>query len=466
MNRILLAILMLLASACASQREVADEYREALGPDSGPSKTNRTVILFLVDGLSLPTLTQEFRAGHLSNLRSYFVGETNKFYKARSTFPSLTYPAIGSLLTEKPIDKNGLYGNLILKNGRTVDFAAVSDFPELNNMILGQNIFSRLAAKGYRTASFDYAFHSGSTVHTLLADAKAGFSIADQDYTYVDFKTLDSLRLLLKKTPVEKWPDFIFVHIVGVDFTSHDEGPESPSVADYLEKIDSKLGAVFTLLKRSEAAHKREIIGLLTADHGFDKPVTKTVKLEEALVSVDHEIRILNEGKFLSLFFPPSWNAARRMAIMNTMAKNPAIDIVALQDGDHVEIQSQALSSALYFTKAQACGESSFAVSLQDNHATLVLTAPPQWMCVDRLDNAANSLYYPYFIANLAHYFQTPTHPDAVVIAKPGVAFTAKYAGQHGGPTPNEVFVPLLIHGASLPEGSQVPALNELLKFM
>lgn len=460
-------ILLLIATAvaaCASRREVAEDYHEVLGQNAAPA-SKRTVLLILVDGLPVETLSTEIKAGAVPNLTRYF-NAGQKFFEARSTFPSLTFPAISSLLTGQPVDGTGVYGNLVRRDGRVYDMELFTDYPELNKLLQDKIVFARLKTKGLRSASFDYAFQTGSTVHTQTEDLKAGLSIGDQDYTYVDNKSIDSLRKLLKSTNPDLWPDFIFIHLVGVDLTSHDKGPDSPAVLAYLQGLDKRLGGVFEALSTVEQSGRRQVVALLTADHGFDVRVQHAVKLEEALHATDPGIKTLNEGHLLGVNFPAGWTDSRKEQLMSLIGRSPDVDVVAWQAQDKVVVQSHALSTQLFFTNSLGCGSSGFSLSVIPQTPGPTLAAASTWECADSLDAGLNALYYPYFISNLSHYFHAPSHPDAVIVSQPGVAFTTRYTGQHGGPAPRELFVPLLLHNADLSSPGQVPALKDILGFL
>jgi hypothetical protein len=78
----------------------------------------------------------------------------------------------------------------------------------------------------------------------------------------------------------------------------------------------------------------------------------------------------------------------------------------------------------------------------------------------------ANILDYPNFSENLASYFASQESPDAIVIPNPGVAFYAKNKGQHGGPTPREVYIPLLIHNGTIDKKNPIQPIWNLLNFI
>jgi hypothetical protein len=86
------------------------------------------------------------------------------------------------------------------------------------------------------------------------------------------------------------------------------------------------------------------------------------------------------------------------------------------------------------------------------------------WRCAE--DFGADSLYYPYFLGNVAHYFRAAAAPDAIIVAKSGVGFNSLYLGQHGGPTEAETTIPVMVHGARFTGSAVVPPIWELLRFL
>jgi predicted AlkP superfamily pyrophosphatase or phosphodiesterase len=416
-NRALILLFSLLILACASTQHISIEYGELIGPNPNPT-SKRTVILFLVDGMGLQICTDEINGGKLPSIENFFIGSKKEFYKARTVFPSLTFPAIASLLTESQVDKHGIYGNIIVKDHENLDFQVPSNFKLLNKFISGHNIFSRLKAKGLKTVSIDYAFNSDSDIHIALNDVEAGNAYLNKNYFFIDSKLISNLSSLLRDTKPEVWPDFIFVHLIGVDAIAHDQGPTSPAVKKYLEKIDSELSSVFKIVDKVETAKKRQVVSLMTSDHGFDDQVTKVVKLEDVLEHRE-DIKFLDEGRFGSLYLPSSWSVNQKEVFMQSAAQSSYVDLVAYTNAGKVSVYP-----------------------------------------------VSKDLTYPYFTSNLEHYFQAEGHPDAIIIPKPGYAFNSKYFGQHGGPTPQEIFVPLLMHNSTLSIKGQIPALWELLSFL
>jgi hypothetical protein len=454
-------------AACASVHHVSDEYRESFG-GAARSTSHRTVILFLIDGLPAFTLQRELQQGHLPEIENYFVRGKNQIYLARTTFPSLTFPGIGSLLTERPVNANGLYGNQILHQGERINFESPLNTSELADLTRGQNIFARLHGKGFKSVSIDYAFNADADASIRAEDIEAALDIEDKHYEKVDNKLIQSLEDLLNTTDAKQWPDFIFVHLVGVDFLTHDYGPEAPEVRKYLRTLDTNLKGVLRTLRTAESKNRREVVSLLTADHGVDVKIEKYASMESVLNKIDPGISVLNEGRYLSLFFPKAWSPLRKTELLAAIANHPDVDITAFRENAEIFVQSKDLSVTMNLTPAD-CHQSAYALTV-DRQTPGVRPAAATALtptCPEALDAQTNQLYYPYFMSNLSYYFGAPGHPDAVIVPKPGVTFKNNgYRGQHGGPTVREVFVPLLLRNATLPSPDKIPALWELLGFM
>ncbi len=424
---------------------MAEEYLEF--KNHHKASTNQTVVLFLVDGMSYDLVSHEMKNSKLPNFSQFFKA---KISKAHTTFPSLTFPAIASILTERPVDENGVYGNLILKDSEVLDLTYPSSYHRLNEMMKGHNIFSRLTNHHESTLSFDYGFGGEASVSIDGINIESGISVISKDYATLDQKMIDSLQALLSSTEPHQWPEFIFVHLVGVDFLSHDHGPDSTVVKEYLESLDQKLTKVFSILQ--SAGKQREIISLMTSDHGFDQKISKVFLLEEVIHKIDSKIKILNEGRYLALYFPESWSEKKRSHFLDELLKKSEIDMTAELYKQNISIRSHTKKEKLTYNLEMKCTDDQFALQVNQGQASC--------------PNDLASGFYPYFDSNIAHYFRVQGHPDAVVFSKSGVSFLAKDEGQHGGPTSEEVFVPLLARNAKLSSQKQLPAIWQLLKFI
>ncbi len=459
-------VALLLFNSCASFRELPKDYSRVVQKRPLPG-SNRTVIFFLIDGLPVQTLKQELVAGRMPQIDAFFIGSKHEMFVARTGFPSLTFTGIGSLLTEKPVDQNGLFGNRVLgaKENEAINLEQPKNYSELSRRIKDRNIFARLKAKGQKTVSLSYSFYADADVHTEILDPQAALAILNEDYEFLDRKTLDSLQLLLSQNKPDTWPDFIFVHLVGVDFLSHQRGPDSPIVSKYLNKLDTQMKPLFEMLKSAELKNQRKVMSLLSADHGFDQTISTRLELNQVLGPEAASFKVLNEGRFAGLYFPKDWKAAQKSEYLQKMASQPSVEWVAERQGNTVSVKS-TVRETIFNYSASHCQEGDFAISVQEVRPRTLANPQPVAVCPENLDSHLNYLYHPYFIANLSHYFQTESHPDALIIPRPGVSFQKGTLGQHGGPTSGEIFVPLLIHNGTLSNLKRNPPLWQLLQFL
>lgn len=444
----------LLASACATKPHLVAEYQESL-QKSDKKGSNRTVFVFLIDGLPFLTLQNELKIGNLPHLQRYFRTPNGRVFKARTAFPSLTFPSIASLLTRRPVDQTGIYGNKIFNNGERVNFETPQSYPTLNRILGDSMIFKDLKDRGLRSVSVEYSFHEGADAFMGPVDLATALAIEKKDYEYIDRQLIRSLRLLLEDTPIKAWPDFVYVHLIGVDLTSHDRGPKSKEVSQYLKFLDKQLAPVFRLLERIDSNKTRQTLSLLTSDHGFDQNMTKFFDLEAMFAKLDPQIRILNEGRFAGIYFPPRWTPVEKQTLMEELAAHPTIDITAFaKDGDVF-----SLSKNKRVQLAQGSGSCEAKIERSpDTEKT--------FLCIEKTDSRANSLFYPFFLNNISQYFRSPEHPDAVIIAASGKSFAKTGLGQHGGPSPQEIFVPLLIRHHTYEDPKTILPLSEILSFL
>ncbi len=457
-------IFMLFLTSCASTDHVSRSYSEFL-EDHDHRTSKRTVVFFLIDGFSLRLATRELNNGRLPQIKKYFVNGKKGFNVARTTFPSLTYPAITSLLTRSPIDQNEIFGNIILSDNKIYNFESPTNYSQLNKIIQGKNIFSYLQAQGLKAVSLDFAFHSDASAHMQKKDADAALAILGKDYSYLDTKLIRSLEILLSDTAYSQWPDFIFIHLVGLDFISHESGPDSLNAAKYLRHLDAELESVFTILNQAEKSKKRDVIAMMSSDHGFDQKVSRNVNISKAFEHIAPDVEVINEGRFAGLYFPSYWDPERRSSFLQSLVANQNIDIVAEKINNSISIKSHQLETQILYGSG-TCHDSAYTIAIVPGPKQILRAQSPIWMCPDQLEPQLNNLYYPYFLSHLSHYFQSPGHPDAVVISKSGVAFESVGAGQHGGPTTQEVFVPLFLHNLTLAPSAPTPALWQLLNFL
>jgi hypothetical protein len=430
LSQIVLLIAITFLMGCATNQDVAARYNMAVKQTT----SGQTTLLFLIDGLPIRTLQKMLAQQQLPNIQKFFLPQGALFYRAKTVFPSLTFPGITSLLTEKSIDQHGIYGNKMSKAGRAYNFETPGSRHFLNDKIREKNIFHRLAQKGLKSVSLGFNFWADTTAATNSTDFDLALSLATKNYEAVDSHLIRSLEIILEKTSVSAWPDFIFIHLVGLDFTSHSQGPDSLQALQYLAMLDKRLGLTFDKLAKTENLRQRTIVGFLTADHGFAESIDRKIDLK-TFVSKEAGVEIFNEGRIAAVHFSKAWNSEKIANFFNRTKMDPILEFKILRKDDELWIQS--------------------ATGLKKYLANAV---------------PAQDFSYPDFAENLMRYFNNPAHPSMIIVAKPHFAFSdddqVVDSGYHGGPSDAETFVPLLIHNGSYRDTSRIPYLHEILGFL
>lgn len=450
MRRFLLPLLFLLPG-CVSRSAALYDYLDVQYADSRIPSTDMAVVLILVDGLSVDILQRGIRAGKVPALNDYFLGEGGKVHLGRAIFPSITYPNISSILTARPVDGHPIVGNQMRYRGEFLNFEKPQHRDSLNDALGPLTVFNELTERGLKSVSFAHYFRAGATVH-YHSDVESALSYLKKDYALADEKLTSSLEKLLLDVPERAWPFFTFLHVAGVDSLAHDHGPEAAEVQAYLQRLDATLAPIFRLLRNAEAKGKKVTV-LLTADHGFE-PLESVFNVERFLAEVAPGARVLNETRFASIYFERGEIAESRENIVGALESNPEIEMLLERRGNRIHLDSAQLSAVIEYIP-RACPTTSYGVRLEVAGAKETLEK-----CPEELD----SFYAPSFISGIASYFQNPAHPDALLLAAPGVGFAPGQKGGHGGITLPERQVPILLHGATIRDESVALPTYELLK--
>jgi hypothetical protein len=436
-------IITLLLQSCASglrkPRHSAEHFR----------RTGRVVVLFLVDGLSVHALQAAFRKGLMPNARGFFLREAKNFPVGQAAFPTQTYPNLTSILTARPIGEQPVLSNhVLLPNGRIGDYEAADQHDALRALVEPLTVFPRLNAQGRESASFSYILGMSANRH-MRVGIQEGLKYKAKDFRALDGLLLHELEDLLETRSPRAWPDFLYVHLVGVDATAHRYGSLSPESMAYLAWLDQRLGSV---LRRLEAAEtKRQVLSMLTSDHGFDE-TKQFVSLRKEMVKADLGLVVTNEARFLGLFMPAGKDSAPLAKVLQRARENRGVELTAWRRHDALEIEGGG--KLFRFTLGPAaCG---LRVSLS------LLGGP--FRCAHEFDSGQGS-QYPFLVSQLARYLSAPGAADALVIAKPGVSFAKGAAANHGGLTAAETLVPILARNISF-LGKGPVLTSDLLKLL
>lgn len=416
----------LLLSSCAS----------TILSSSATSKSQSTVVLFLVDGLSAQILKTSFDKNESPQTRKFFLSQQNKITLGRATFPSLTYPNIASILTAKKIGEQPVSSNHVVVDGETFNFESPSKHQLLNNIVNPISIFKALEDQGKTSASFSYVFGMTATHHMQVA-LREGIDYKNHDYKSLDGRLIENLERFLSERPNTKdWPEFIYVHLVGIDGLAHLFGPESREVQSHLKWLDQRLKQTYKILQQAEKTHS--VISMLTSDHGFVQS-DYFVDAENILEKIDRKMIVANESRFISLY---SKDKASLSRALGTLLSNPGVEMAVVRNEKTVQFVSATQELAFQYGPS-TCAGSDYSLAPISG----ITSAAIQYKCPSQL-NA--TLPYPFLVEDASLFLNIPNHPDAIVIAKKNFSFTKDAKGNHGGPTPEEIFVPVLMRNSKI----------------
>lgn len=438
-------LLLATGPGCAPRYSVSRDYQEVLRDTPQPpvmprgKRAGRTTVYLLVDGLSLPGFEALRRRGQLPVIESYFLsGPGSRVHTGIAVFPSLTFPNVASILTAAPVDQHPILGNEVYYGDRLISYDSILDRPILNQNVRDQLLFTRLTRQNRNSVSLDRYFYEGATVR-MADDIGDGLAYQRSDFGAVDEKTLAAATRLLEESDPGRWPSFVFVHLVGVDGLSHERGPQDPSVSEYTAWLDGRMRPLLRVLERAERKGKA-VTAFLSADHGF-MAVSRFADAEGALEQLAPGARVANQARYLAVGFAVGTPPEQQDRVLSQLLYAPSVEMTLQSLPGEVRVRTPARIESIRYREAR-CGLADYALSFS--------AEGPDYHCPDYYDAHPTPGFYPYFAASVASYFRSPYHPDAVVLAAPGVSFTRRLLGQHGGLTPEEMEVPLLARNAKV----------------
>ena len=138
------------------------------------------------------------------------------------------------------------------------------------------------------------------------------------------------------------------------------------------------------------------------------------------------------------------------------LLKNRNIDIVAFKSRSRVHLISKKQELIFDQLPLLDCGSNAVGININAQTAICSDAIPAQW----------RSLFHPYFLENMASYFAADKAADIIVIPPADVVYSQNGMGFHGGPTADEIFVPLLLRNARISMSEEVPPSWQLLRFI
>lgn len=332
------------------------------------------VLMISIDGMNPEYVTEaQARGLKTPNLRR-FMTEGAYATGVRGVAPSVSWPSAASLMTGTPPNRHGVLNNERFEptdRNRPAGiyyFAAdirtdtLWDAADRANLVTAN--VDQLGSVGSRSVRYDIPRYEPSawypeTLKALEATASPPGLLTDLQgklgrYTGIDFETrdYDAVRTRFAIEILRRYkPQFMTVHLSGVDVEAHEHGPFSPQSLKAAEAIDDLVGQ----LRAAALANDPDAVVAVVSDHG-QAPATRTLSLRTAFVQaglitlapttpgrpvqiVDWKADVWRSTGAAIMLRDPADTATRDKvrALLKALAADPANGVSRILEGAEIE---------------------------------------------------------------------------------------------------------------------------------
>lgn len=218
------------------------------------------------------------------------------------SFPPITFPSHCSEATGVPVEKHGITGNNFYDSATQQSY----HFPGDSTLLQAEPIWLTAERQGVRTLVYDWPLSQAEhgPLHADYFNEKYEDAPSDGDRLN---RLLDTWRNDAAAPPAGHPPLRLIMGYVNVaDHVGHQEGPDSPAIADAMQALDANLASFHEralALWKERAQPGDRLYLLLTTDHGMSK-VDYLVHLEKMLGVVPNqpEVNVQTVGNIGSVF--------------------------------------------------------------------------------------------------------------------------------------------------------------------
>jgi hypothetical protein len=456
MKRLLVNVLLFIftITSCTTTSSLREDYMQKL-TSKPESSHHRTYFVFLIDGLGYHNFIDY--KNNMQNTVAFFQPKNSEnFFPALSVIPSLTFPNVTSLLSGKKVYEHRVIGNKMLIEdssfgGEIINWEDPVSAAKLNQKLGPMMIFNSLAEEGRTNVSLAYYFSEGSTAH-LHKDLNLAKQVLNRDYLKVDRQTLFSLEKFLHEVPQEKWPEFLFVHLVSFDLSSHDFGPNNSYVQKKLQMLDLQLGRIYELLLAAEKK-SNNVVSVLTSDHGFvDTP--KYFDISDFINFTGNKAQVLSQSRVASVHFKSDISEDEISAVLKTISKEKRVALVVQKSIEGFNLIFEGIYYSFKFLR-EACDQYDYALVFRGEK-----------FCPQEAEKHFVVPGAPYLVEQVSAYQRSSNAADALVFAGSGISFEPKQKGGHGGVSAYEMQPLVLLRNAKLVSPTDHFHLENLLDFI
>lgn len=260
-RRALLLAALLALGGCGPGGPIRwDLHPDVVRPEPG-------VVILLADGLPPRMVAEGCQAGWLPNIRQRFWDGGLRVQRATSALPSITYAAIGTLLTGVSPARHGVVGNHWFDPEQALyrNYATIAYYRAVNADLRAPLLYERI---GPEPSASIQAAHLRGVTKNIANWAVSGTKWFLGDFSGVDKLTAGSLwRVARWANAQRRWPTVLTCYFPGLDSIGHVYGASSADFRWALEHLDYQVGRVCAYLESQGLLDSTYL--LLVSDHGM-----------------------------------------------------------------------------------------------------------------------------------------------------------------------------------------------------
>jgi predicted AlkP superfamily pyrophosphatase or phosphodiesterase len=251
-----LLVCVFFAVACHAQT-ISPVITVDHGPNDRQQLSKPYVILVSLDGFRYD-YPRRYHATHLLALAAQGAGAPEGMIPS---YPSVTFPNHYTIITGLYPEHHGIVANHFYDPARKETYSyhdsqAVAD----GTWYGGTPLWVLAEQQGMRSASFFWV-GSEADIQKVRPTYYLKF-----DNTFPNGKRVEQVLAWLHLPPAQR-PHFITLYFSDVDSAGHEYGPDSPEVADAVQRLDREIGKLEDGVKES----KLPVDLIVVADHGMAK---------------------------------------------------------------------------------------------------------------------------------------------------------------------------------------------------
>lgn len=240
--------------------------------------TDKHVVVITIDGFRPDFyLEDKWSAPNLKAMKK----EGAHAHGVNSVFPSVTYPSHTTIVTGVPPAKHGIYYNALFEK----DSATKGQIYWHLDQIASPTLWEVTQKAGLKAASVNWPVSVGAPTVFNISDVGAKGQKVMEDSTnppgistFLKQKLLDgapAIKVGIDKNvaTIAAWviktekPNFMTVHLLGMDHEQHVHGRNGPEVEQALVRADSAVGMIRKAI--ADAGIEENTLLIVTGDHGF-----------------------------------------------------------------------------------------------------------------------------------------------------------------------------------------------------